>query len=150
MHIALCVHTGLFMKDNASEIYRELSLAVEKQREPRVAFPQASVRYQTSSLFFLKGRLQYIFLVINGFRISYIITCMHLHTSGKDWVLAHAICHYKCSDSFTVYIWMSGLGIQATIMRKYSGDRNEIYRLLWEKSVLCLCKSEYGFCSRLD
>lgn len=104
MHIALCVHTGLFMKDNASEIYRELSLAVEKQREPRVAFPQASVRYQTSSLFFLKGRLQYIFLVINGFRISYIVTCMHLHTSGKDWVLAHAICHYKCSDSFTVYI----------------------------------------------
>lgn len=119
MHIALCVHTGFFMKDNASEIYRELSLAVEKQREHRVAFPRASVRYQTSSLFFLKGRLQYIFLVINGFRISYIITCMHLHTSGKDWVLAHAICHYKCSDSFTVYIWMSGLGIQATIMRTY-------------------------------
>lgn len=51
MHIALCVHTGLFMKDNASEIYRELSLAVEKQREPRVAYPQASVRYQTSSVF---------------------------------------------------------------------------------------------------
>lgn len=51
MHIALCVHTGLFMKDNASEIYRELSLAVEKQREPRVAFISVFLKRQTTVYF---------------------------------------------------------------------------------------------------
>lgn len=103
MHIALCVHTGLFMKDNASEIYRELSLAVEKQREPRVAFPQASVRYQTSSLFFLKSRLQYIFLVINGFRISYIITCICILQGRIGFLLKQYVITNALTPSLYIY-----------------------------------------------